>query len=174
MAGCQSSSSGAGITYPLELADVLPVEFVGEASESSESSDFPTGVAIKLAIATSRWKANQLDGVRVRVQAVDALDMPTKIFAYLTLPMDPTTGTRTATFDHVCSAADLQDFPEDTPIPGMSPEWLRLNYVDVVLRSWEDVTDLISKIKEDVQGLRDTLAEMDTLTTQEHVWITEP
>lgn len=173
MASCQSSSSGAGITYPLELADVLPLSFVLADTAPSESSDFPAGRAIKLAIGTSRWRVNILDGVRVRIQAVDSVDMPLKVFAYLTLPMDPTTGTRAAAFDHVCSPADLEDFPVDEPIPGITPEWFRLDYVDLLVRSWEEVTDIIDKVKEDVQVLRDTLATMDTLSSHESVWITE-
>lgn len=170
---CQSSSSGAGITYPLELADVLPLSFVLADTESSESSDFPEVRAVKLAIGVSRWRENILDGVRVRIQATDSVDMPTKIFAYLTLPMNPGTGERTASFDHVCSPADLEDFPADEPLPGITPEWLRLNYVDVLVRSWEDATDLITKVKEDVQALRDTLTEMDTLSSHESVWIAD-
>lgn len=168
---CESSSVGLGVEYPLELADVLPVQFISEEEASSESEDLERSVHIS--ISTSRYIANEIDGVRVRIDADDAVDMPTKVFAYLTLPLDPKTGERSAVFSHVCSPADLEEYPANTPLPGITPEWLRLDYVDVIVRSWDEATDLITTVKSDLKALCATLNIMDTVSPLEAVWVTE-
>lgn len=167
-----SSSSGAGISYPLELADQLPLHFE-ESSDSSSSLPDDAGRKIHLDISVSRYIANELDGVRVRIEADDAIDVTRKIFAYITLPLDPQSGDRTAAFDHICSPSDLEEYPADNPLPGITPEWLRLNYVDVILRSWDEAVDLITQVKLDVKALITTLNTMDSLGSYEAVWVTE-
>lgn len=168
---CESSSVGLGVVYPLELADALPVQFVVEEEASSES-ETPER-SIHISISVSRYVANQIDGVRVRIDADDAVDVTTKVFAYITLPLDPQTGERAAVFDHVCSPADLEEYPADVPIPGVTPEWLRLDYVDVIVRSWDEAVDLITQVKSDLKSLCATLNIMDTVTPLEAVWVTE-
>lgn len=168
--GCNSSSSGAGVNYPLDLADTLPLTF--ELSAGSSSSEAPAdGPRVRLAIGTSRYIANRIDGVRVRIQAVEAESMPTKIFAYILQPLNPQTMEKTAAFDHVCSPADLEEYPADEPVPGQLPEWLRLDYVDVLVRSWEEALEFIANVKDDVQLLRDVLSAVETVTAHESTWI---
>ncbi len=166
-----SSSSGAGISYPLELADQLPLQF--EIGESSSSEVAGEERKLHLDISVSRYIANELDGVRVRIEADDAINVTLKVFAYVTLPMNPQTGERTAMFSHICSPSDLEEYPADAPLPGITPEWLRLPYVDVILRSWDEAVDLITRVKADVKALIATLNTMDTLQSHEAVWITD-
>jgi len=167
---CASSSSGNGVVYPLQLADVLPLRFELQEDSSSEADPRETP-AIHLDIAVSRYKHATLDGVRVRVLADDAEEMTTKIFAYVTQPMNPGEAERTATFSHICSPADLEEFPADLPMSGVTPEWLRLDYVDVLVRSWDEALEFIAIVKADVQALRDQLRKFTALTAHEAVWI---
>ena len=90
-----------------------------------------SGRRIKLAWYVSRYNYHSTDGIRVRIEATDANLMPNKVFAYLLLPLKPGENERVGAFDHVCSPTDLEEYPEDAPIPNFRPEWFRLDYVDV-------------------------------------------
>jgi hypothetical protein len=118
---------------------------------------------IKLKWATSRFVLNQIDGIRVRIEVQCAYNVTGAIFAYRNLPTDPNTGEKAGWFDHVCSPADLEEFPANAPIPGSMPEWFRLEYVDVFLRSRVEVDDFITSVRSDVQQLVSTLNIMDTI-----------
>lgn len=159
----ESSISGDGMI----LADMPEVSFSSSDSSSSESE---TVVARSLnwAISQSRYIANQIDGIRVRIEITSAEGLSPKIFAYLTLPMKPATLDRVGAFDHVCSPVDLEEYPEDEPLPTHSPEWFRLAYVDVHIRSVHETERFIELVLLDMQALVDTLNIMDTLLpTQE-------
>jgi hypothetical protein len=97
--------------------------------------------------------------------------MPTKIFAYLMQPLIPSESERVGSFDHVCSPTDLEEYPEDFPIPTYRPEWFRLNYVDVVLRSRTEVHEFIRDVAEDVYRLKNTLDLMDHMLPGGEIWI---
>jgi hypothetical protein len=110
----------------------------------------------------------------VRITASDAVDMPTKIFAYQMLPLKPGAEERVGAFDHVCSPTDLEEYPEDDPLPNYRPAWFRLNYVDVLLRSRAEVKAFIEDVAEDVQRLKTTLDIADTLLPGGQTWIGTP
>lgn len=118
---------------------------------------------ITITWATSYYRIGVDDGIRVRFDASGAVDMPVRIFAYRMLPLNPRTGQEAGHFDHVCSPPDLADYPEDEPRPGIRPEWFRLSYVDLMVRSQEEVADLVEAVLEDVRRLKHTLDRMDTL-----------
>jgi hypothetical protein len=130
-----------------------------------------SGRAIRLTWQVSNYHYHATDGIRVRITADQAVDMDDKIFAYLLLPMKPETGTRVGAFDHVCSPVDLVEYPEDEPIPGNRPEWFRLNYVDVLLRSRTEVHTFIADVVSDVKRLKNTLNLMDNLLPGGEMWI---
>jgi hypothetical protein len=54
------------------------------------------------------------------------------------------------------------------------PEWFRLNYVDVLLRSRAEVNAFIRDVVEDVQRLKTTLDTADTLLPGGQLWIGTP
>lgn len=118
---------------------------------------------IKINWAVSRFILNRIDGIRVRIEAECAQDMPTSIFAYRNLPVDPATGSQAGWFSHVCSPVDLEEFPENAPIPTHHPQWFRLSYVDVLLRSRVEANAFIEDVCDDVRRLQHTLTIMDTI-----------
>lgn len=127
--------------------------------------------AIRLSWEVSRYIYHDTDGIRVRITADNAVMMPNKIFAYLTLPLKPGEGAPVGAFDHVCSPVDLEEYPEDEPVPGHRPAWFRLNYVDVMLRSRTEVYEFIRDVVEDVKRLKATLNLTDNLMPGGEVWI---
>lgn len=134
----------------------------------------PTERRIKLTTYVSRYYASGTDGIRVRIEASDANLMPTKIFAYQLMPVSPTAAERAGMFDHVCSPSDLEEYPEDEPLPTLRPAWFRLNYVDVLLRSKEEVNGFINDVKVDVDALKAMLDVTDSLEQIETHWIGSP
>ena len=120
--------------------------------------------SVKLRWASSHYRLPQDDGVRVRFDVVCATGLSTRIFAYRMEPVD-TDGTAHGFFSHICSPVDLAEYPANGPTPGKSPEWFRLPYVDVFLRSVQEAEDFIEIVKADVRRLIRTLHGMDTIFT---------
>jgi hypothetical protein len=139
----------------------MPIE-VGELSASRR---------IKLTWSVSRYYYNGTDGLRVRIETSDAVDMPNKIFAYLLTPLQPGATERTGEFNHVCSPSDLEEYPEDEPISGQRPEWFRLAFVDVVLRSRTEVYAFIRDTAADVHQLKRSLDITDRVYPAGELWI---
>lgn len=117
---------------------------------------------IRLSWATSRYVLGRDDGQRIRLQVEAAEGLSAKIFAYRLLPADPYGGVQ-GYFDHVCSPTDLSDFPADGPIAGHAPEWFRLSFIDVHVRSVQEVADFLEQVRIDIGRLIATLNRMDTL-----------
>lgn len=129
---------------------------------------------VHLAWSVSRYYLNDIDGIRVRIEADEATDMPTKIFAYQLLPVKPGETESVGAFDHVCSSVDLEEYPEDVPGTNSRPAWFRLNYVDVLLRSREEVREFINSVIEDVNTLKNTLDIAEELLPSGDLWIGTP
>lgn len=168
MSDCESSSYGGLI----ELNEAIGLNFY--APELPPEPQPETGRRIHLTWAVSRFNFENTDGVRVRITASGAEQMPNKIFAYLLLPLKPGAGARVGAFSHICSPTDLEEYPEDEPISGHRPEWFRLDYVDVHLRSRSEAKRLIQDVYDDVQSLKNTLDLMDTLLPGGDVWVGNP
>lgn len=126
---------------------------------------------IHLTWTISRYNYHATDGIRVRIEANSAQNMPNKVFAYLMQPLIPGEESRVGSFDHVCSPTDLEEYPEDAPIPLQRPEWFRLNYVDVVLRSRTEVHAFIRDVADDVYRLKSALDLMDHMLPGGEIWI---
>lgn len=122
----------------------------------------PRGISISW--VTSPYRHGLDDGIRVRITVVCSTNVPRKVFAYRTLPRNPRTNEEVGYFDHVCTPADLEDYPEDAPLPGHRPKWFRLDYVDVLLRSYAEVEAFIDDVRTDLDRLVATLDRMDQLT----------
>ena len=166
MSDCAISSSYGGF---IELDEDITINFYAPDAPVELPSD--SGRRVRLEWAVSRYRYHGVDGVRVRIEASDAEQMPSKIFAYALLPMKPAAGEREGAFSHVCSPTDLAEYPEDEPLAGQRPEWFRLNYIDVHLRSRYEAKRLIQDVTDDVQSLKSTLDLMDTLLPGGSVWL---
>ena len=130
--------------------------------------------SIHLTWSVSRYLTTDTDGIRVRIEADDSNLMPTKVFAYQMLPVKPGEEDRVGAFDHVCSPVDLEEYPEDQPLPNSRPAWFRLDYVDVLLRSRAEVKAFINSVVEDVQTLKTTLDITEELVPDGDLWIGQP
>jgi hypothetical protein len=162
------AQSSAGAVW---LEDTLTINFYDRDIDPKPTLAVVSERNIHVQWSVSRHFMNDIDGIRVRIEADDATAMPTKIFAYQMLPVRPGSDEQVATFDHVCSSVDLEEYPEDEAIPGSRPAWLRTNYVDVFLRSREEVRAFVANVLEDVQILKNTLDIADDLLPGGEVWI---
>jgi len=118
---------------------------------------------IKIKWSTSNYKLGVDDGYRVRLFVDCAEDMAEEIFVYREMPTNPATGERGGFFSHVASPVDLEEMPADEPRPGEIPEWFRLNYVDIIVRSTTEAEGFITDITEDVERLKNALDRLDTI-----------
>jgi len=157
---------------PILLPDTLGLNFYIPDIDPPPASGSARNV--KLTWQVSRYNYETTDGIRVRITASNATQMPTKIFAYQMLPLKPGANERVGAFDHVCSPTDLEEYPEDDPIPNYRPAWFRLNYVDVLLRSRAEVKAFIEEVIDDVQRLKTTLDIADTLLPAGELWVGTP
>ncbi len=154
----------------IELTEELGLNFYTPPLPPDVPSD-DTGRRVHLVWTVSRYNYNGIDGIRVKIEADTAEMMPRKIFAYLMLPMKPGAEGREGAFDHVCSPTDLEEYPEDEPIPEQRPEFFRLDYIDVVLRSRSEVHAFIRDVAEDVYTLKRTLDLTDRMLPGGEIWI---
>jgi len=118
--------------------------------------------SIKLTWTSSDYTLGTDDAIRVRIEAACAEGVTTKIFAYRLLPADPY-GAENGTFSHICSPVDLEEYPADEPGVTDSPQWFRLSYVDVLVRSTEEAEDFVEVVRSDVRRLVASLNRTDTL-----------
>lgn len=162
-----SSASAAWFSEPLTVTffsrNIQPLWPVQETPRN-----------VHLEWAVSRYDINDIDGIRVRITATAANNMPTKIFAYQMLPVKPGGTQQIATFDHVCSSVDIEEYPEDQAVPNSRPAWFRLDYVDVMIRSRDEAREFINSVLEDVHILKNTLDISDDLLPGGDVWIGTP
>lgn len=125
------------------------------------------GRSLKIKYATSHYVFGRHDGVRIRVDITCGTNIDTSVFAYRMLPADPY-GNNEGHFSHICSPVDMADWPKGGPNVGNSPEWFRLPYVDLLVRSVAEAQNLLEIIKCDLKRLLDTLCTMDTLMPGEN------
>ena len=153
----------------IKVPDTLGMDFYSPQIEPMALTT--SSRRIKLTWQVSRYNYHATDGIRVRITATNANLMPNKIFAYLLLPLKPGETGQLGAFDHVCSPTDLEEYPEDDPIPNDRPAWFRLSYVDVLLRSRAEVDAFIKDVAEDVQRLKATIDLADTLLPGGQLWV---
>jgi len=126
---------------------------------------------IKVNITTSRFIYNRIDGVRVFVEAVENCEMPRNIFAYRAIQSSADPTMEEGHFSHICSTTDLVEYPVDSPTPGSQPRWFRLNYVDLIVRSWAEALDLLDVIRSDIGMLVRSLNTMDQAISLQSIQI---
>lgn len=162
------SANPAGAVW---LDDTITINFYDRGIDPQPVLESTAGRNIHVQWFVSRHYINDIDGIRVRIQIDDAILMPTKIFAYQVLPVKPGDTEALAAFDHVCSVVDLEEYPEDAPNESDRPAWFRADYVDIFLRSQEEVRAFIAAVLEDIKILKNTLDISDNLLPAGEVWI---
>ena len=118
--------------------------------------------SLKIKWSSSNYRLHADDGIRVRIYVDCASGLDTRIFAYRMLPINAG-GARAGFFSHICSPVDMTEYPADEPRAEESPEWLRLSFVDVFVRSVTEAEDFIDIVRQDARRLVSTLAKMDTI-----------
>lgn len=129
--------------------------------------------SISLKWGSSNYRIGMHDGVRVRIEVTCTTGITPNIFAYRMLPVSPD-GDVAGHYSHVCSPVDLEEYPAIGPRPQDSPQWFRLAYIDVVIRSLTEMHNFIAAVQSDVSRLRATLEQMDQLRFMEEITIGEP
>ena len=124
----------------------------------------PVSRSITLTWASSHYIYQRHDGVRVRIDVTCSENIDAEIFAYRMLPTDPTTGEKAGFFSHVCSPPDMVEWPKNAIDPMSSPQWFRLSFVDVLVRSVYEAEEFVRLVKEDVARLKATFDNMGILT----------
>ena len=127
--------------------------------------------SLKIRYASSHYTFGRHDGIRIRIEVVCASGVCPGVFAYRMLPVDPH-GNNEGHFSHIVSPVDLVEMPKDSPCPGASPEWFRLSFVDVLVRSVEEAKNFLDVVKCDLKRLMDTLCTMDEVMPSEDHLIT--
>jgi hypothetical protein len=131
---------------------------------------------VQLAHFFSRYEDDRRSGTRLRVVAIEAVNMDREVFAYRRIPLQPgdPNDPQQAVFSHVCSPVDLEEFPIGAPLENHVPPWFRLDFVDVLFRSsgeakasWEDISAAVG-----VLGV--TLTRLDSMDAQPPVWVGDP
>jgi hypothetical protein len=100
--------------------------------------------------------------------------MSSYIFRYIRGPFSQTAGAYFEEFDGVCSPADLEEFPMDTPTPSSNPAWFRKDYIDLVFRSQTTANESWDRIVKDVEVLVSSLDLMDNIVVEKIVEIGDP
>lgn len=118
--------------------------------------------SIKVQWSSSNYRLHRDDGIRVRIWVDCATGLDTRVFAYRQMPINASGG-QAGFFSHICSPSDMTEYPADEPRANESPEWFRLSFVDVFLRSVTEADDFIQIVREDILRLLTTLATMDTI-----------
>lgn len=145
----------------------------GYLSSSSQVQSDKHGIRLKKFIQ-ERYVINNVDGFRMKIEAYDANNMSNYIFRYIRGPFSQVTGSYFEEFDGICSPADLEEFPVDTPIPNANPAWFRKTYIDLVFRSQTTAEEAWNRIVKDVSTLVSSLDLMDTIKEEKIVDIGDP
>jgi len=119
---------------------------------------------LKYKWTTSRYVLGKDDGYRIRFDIECADEMDDAVFAYRLRPLDPSTGEKAGFFSHVCSPVDLEEYPKNEPRAGELPEWFRLSYIDVVVRSVTEAERFIEDIRADLSRLKTNIDRLDSIS----------
>jgi len=106
-------------------------------------------------------------GYRMRVKVSQVSGVDDALFAYQVMPPAGGGTEYGAEFSHVCSPADIEEYPRDAPVSGK--DFYRLTEIDIIFRNLKLLEDAWEKIQNDFTELVRTLENMDTLTLAEEV-----
>ena len=113
------------------------------------------------------------DTFRLVVVASDAVNMPNEIFGHQRKLVDPDTNELQDEFCFVCSPYDLSAYPANAPDPLQSPQFYRLDTLDILLPSVTTYDEVWTSIQNQVAVLISTMKSLDRLNVNTPVWIPE-
>jgi len=143
------------------------------SGSSSQVQSDKHGIRLKKFVQ-EKYVINNVDGYRMKILAYDGNNMGNEIFRYIRGPFSQTTGSYFEELDGVCSPADLEEFPVDTPLANANPAWFRKDYVDLVFRSQTTAEEAWDRIVSDVKILVSSLDKMDLIKEEKIVEIGDP
>lgn len=111
------------------------------------------------------------DSIRVRIEVTNAVGLSPKVFLYLARPLQAGQTEADLEFQGVCSPVDLEEVPEDAPLPNADPAWARLNYVDLLFRARSDAFAFIETLQGELQQLISALNDSDKMSSLSSYWI---
>lgn len=144
--------AGDTISFPSNLVKVTPY---GPISHNVELIRLPV----------EPFLAHGVEAYRLQITAVAISNMPKEIFVYRKEPSTALGAPTEEFFSHVCSPADLEQFPTNDPLTG-EPPYYRKDSIDIV----EDTLEKIDAFWDDVASA--TLAleiQLNELTRLERV-----
>lgn len=106
-------------------------------------------------------------GYRMRVQVTETAGIDDALFAYQVVPPAGGGTEYGAKFSHVCSPADVEEYPKDAP--GSGDNFYRLAEIDIIFRNLKLLEDAWEKIQNDFTELVRTLEHMQALVPLEEV-----
>lgn len=133
-----------------------------DGTETSPPSDSvkvrPMNVAPYYSIELAResleeYVEGRTTAYRLKVQAVDPVNMPTEVFLYRRELFSALTTDIRDVFLAVCKPGDLEQFPAGAPLDGQEPPFFRLSYVDLVDPHIDLMEELWDAIQNDVVEL---------------------
>lgn len=101
-----------------------------------------------------------LSSYKLVVQAINAQDMPNKIFVKQRI-QNFVTGVADDSFVAVCTPTQLEDFQEDSPAQGSS--FFRTSSIELVMRTPEELEAVFESLLYEVQKLVIDLDDLDKL-----------
>lgn len=143
------------------------------SGSSSQVQSDKHGIRLKRFVQ-ERFVINNVDGYRMKIVAYDGNHMTNSIFRYIQGPFSQATGAYYQEFDGVCSPADIEEFPVDSPAANANPAWFRKDYIDLVFRSNVTAEEAWDRIVSDVSKLVSTLDIMDNMVQEKIVDIGDP
>jgi hypothetical protein len=143
------------------------------SGSSSQVQSDKHGIRLKK-FTQEKFVINNVDGFRMKIVAYDANNMSNYIFRYIRGPFSATTGAYFEELDGVCSPADLEEFPVDSPLDNANPAWFRKDYIDLVFRSQTTAEEAWDRIVKDVSVLVSSLDKMDVIKEEKIVAIGDP
>ena len=116
---------------------------------------------------------SQSGGFRVRITASNPVGLAdAAIFAYVAQPVVPGEAERVGMFDHICTPADLEEYPINAPYDDAVPPWFRTTVVDLVFRSRAECLETRDDIYGRVGLLLEALAKQECLVDVETITLT--
>lgn len=106
-------------------------------------------------------------GYRMRVVVKETVGVDDALFAYQVVPAVGGGTEYGARFSHICSPADIEEFPRDAAESGK--DFFRLTEIDIIFRNLKLLEDAWEKIQSDFTELVRTLENMNNLTLAEEV-----
>jgi hypothetical protein len=103
----------------------------------------------------------------MRVVVVEVVGVDDALFAYQVVPTVGGGTEYSARFSHICSPADIEEFPKGAAESGK--DFFRLTEIDIIFRNLKLLEDAWEKIQNDFTELVRTLENMNNLSLAEEV-----